>query len=281
MKITQAITNRSGTVERYLRDVNRCPLITPEEEFELTMRIREGDEEALRQLVSSNLRFAISVSKNYQGCGLDLDDLISEANIGLIKAAMRYDPTRGFKFITYAVWWIRQSILQGISEKGRMVRLPLNQLAFLNRIGRLKSDFQQENGREPTDAELAELADITPEKLLDIQDVSQKALSFDTPFGEDGDGNLLDVIPDTSLPSTDAPSDRESLRSDISDALSMLPQREREIVMLSFGLGGTEMSLEEIGERYQLTRERVRQLRERAVKKIARSPMKKILAQYI
>ena len=280
LKITPSVTVRSGTVSRYLSDISRYPVTTPDEEASLACRIREGDAEALGRLVEANLRFVVSVAKQYQGRGLDLPDLINEGNMGLMTAARKYDPTRGFKFISYAVWWIRQAILQAVSDKARMVRLPLNRIGQIGRITRARGTFLQENGREPSDAELAALADITPEKLAEAVSDSAGHVSFDRPFGEDGEGTLLDVLPDKSVPQADAQTERESLRSDLEDGMRALAPREREILRLSFGIGCREHSLEEIGQVYHLTRERVRQLREKAIRKMSRPAVRERLVQY-
>jgi RNA polymerase primary sigma factor len=280
LKITPSVTVRSQTVNQYLADINRYPMASPEEETELAYRASKGDTEALQRLVEANLRFVVSVAKQYQGHGLDLPDLINEGNLGLMKAAGKFDPTRGFKFISYAVWWIRQSILQGLSDQARMVRLPLNQVSNLNRITKARSSFLQDNGREPTDEELAPLVDLTPAKLAEAIRSSGPHLSFDTPFGEDGDGTLLDVIPDESLPETDAPLKDESLRADLEDAMKVLAPRERDILKLAFGIGCREQTLEEIGETYHLTRERVRQLKEKAIRKMSRPKVRERLVQY-
>lgn len=280
LKITQCVTERNKTVDGYLRDISRIPMITTEEETELASRIQRGDESARQELVQANLRFVVSVAKQYQGRGLELSDLINEGNLGLMKAASRFDPTRGFKFISYAVWWIRQNILQGIAEQGRMVRLPLNQLGVINRIYRTKEEFLQKNEREPTDSELAEFMDITPEKIVEAKCISCRYLSFDTPFEDDGDGTLLDVVPDRESPQADDSLGRESLQSDLRDVMIALSDRERQIVSLAFGLGCQEMTLEEIGERYHLTRERVRQVKEKAIRKLSRPSVKARLVQY-
>lgn len=280
LKITQSVTVRNMTVNQYLADINKYPLITPDEETELAHRIIAGDNEAFQRLVEANLRFVVSVAKQYQGHGLDLSDLINEGNLGLIKAAQKYDPTRGFRFISYAVWWIRQSILQGLSEQSRMVRLPLNQVGNINKITKARNAFLQENEREPTDEELAELMDITPSKLAETLRSSNSHLSFDTPFGEDGDGTLLDILPDASTPSTDSPMNYESLQHDLEEVMKVLAPREREILKLAFGIGCKEHTLEEIGENFHLTRERVRQLKEKAIRKMSRPKVRERLIQY-
>ena len=269
------------TVDSYLRNINSIPMVTPDEETELADRIQKGDEDAYRRLVEANLRFVVSVAKQYQSSGLDLCDLINEGNLGLMKAARRFDPTRGFKFISYAVWWIRQQIMQAISEQGRMVRLPLNQIGIINRINRAKTQFEQENEREPSDRELAEFLDLTPDKIGEAVSHASRHMSFDTPFGEDGDGTLLDVVPDNDAEQADTGLQKESLRVDIQHVMMVLSQREREIVSLAFGIGCQEMTLEEIGERMDLTRERVRQVKEKAIRKMARPGVKDILRQYL
>ena len=280
LKISQCVTARTMTVDNYLRDVNRLPMVSPEEEAELAGRIQEGDVEAYRRLVEANLKFVISVAKAYQGSGMDLCDLINEGNIGLMKAAEKFDPTRGFKFISYAVWWIRQQILSSISEHGRMVRLPLNQMGAISRINRARARFQQENEREPTDAELAEFLDLTPDKIAEALANSPHHVSFDLPFDDESDGTLLDVIPDTGTEKTDAGLESESLHDDLTAAMGVLNGREREIVTMAFGIGCREMSLEEIAQQLDLTRERVRQLKEKAIRKLARPEIRKNLVQY-
>ena len=280
LKIMQSVTARTMTVDNYLRDISSKPMVSPEEETELAVRIQNGDEEAFRRLVEANLRFVVSVAKQYQNSGLDLCDLINEGNLGLMKAARRFDPTRGFKFISFAVWWIRQSILQAISDQGRMVRLPLNQVGIINRINRKKASFLQENEREPSDAELAELMDITPDKIGEALSHSSPHMSFDKPFGEDEDGTLLDVLPDTDSTPADDPLSKESLRTDLETVLLVLNKRERDIVRMAYGLGCQEMTLEEIGSRFDLTRERVRQVKEKAIRKMSSPKIRQRLVQY-
>lgn len=281
LKILQSVTARTMTVDSYLRDINSIPMVTPDEETELAYSIQKGDEDAYRRLVEANLRFVVSVAKQYQSSGLDLCDLINEGNIGLMKAARRFDPTRGFRFISYAVWWIRQQIMAAISEQGRMVRLPLNQVGILNRINRARAQFEQENEREPSDRELAEFLDITPDRVGEAIRHSARHISFDVSFGEDGDGTLLDVVPDENAELADRGLQQESLRTDIQHVMMVLSPREREIVSLAFGIGCREMTLEEIGERFELTRERVRQVKEKAIRKMSRPGVRNILRQYI
>lgn len=281
LKIIQSVTTRTLTTEEYLKEIGRLEMVSPEEETELAMRIQAGDEEAFQRLVEANLRFVVSVAKQYQNRGLELSDLINEGNLGLMKAARKFDPTRGFKFISYGVWWIRQSIMQAISDQGRMVRLPLNQVGMIGKITKARTTFLQENEREPTDAELAALLDIPIDKVGETDSNSSKHLSYDMPFGDDGDGTLLDVLPDTASPQADGSLKVESLKTDLLSIMSLLNRREREIISLSFGLNGTqEMTLEEIGTRMDLTRERVRQIREKAIRKMGRSPMRERLVQY-
>lgn len=280
LKITQSVTARTMTVESYLRDISSLPMISPEEETELAARIQKGDQDAYKRLVEANLRFVVSVAKQYQNSGLDLSDLINEGNLGLMKAAGRFDPTRGFKFISYAVWWIRQTIMQAISDQGRMVRLPLNQIGVINRINRQKNLFIQKNEREPSNEELAEFMDITPDKISEAIENSGKHVSFDMPFGEDGDGTLLDVVPDNNSESADRDLETESLHEDLCTVMKVLSPREREIISLAFGIGCREMSLDEIGDKLELTRERVRQVREKALRKMARPSVRERLVQY-
>lgn len=281
LKISQSVTVRTMTVESYLRDINSLPMVSLEEEAELASRIRMGDDDAYRRLVEANLRFVVSVAKQYQGSGLPLSDLINEGNIGLMKAAHKFDPTRGFKFISCAVWWIRQQIMQAISDQGRMVRLPLNKIGMINKINKAKSRLEQELEREPTDEELAEFVDITPEKIGETIRESAKHMSFDTPFEDDGEGTLLDVVPDRDAVQADSGTDRESLSTDLMRVMMVLNPKEREIVSLAFGIGCSEMTLEEIGDRFDLTRERVRQIKEKAIRKMARPGVRDILVQYV
>ena len=281
LKITKSFTNReSASLDKYLQDIGHEPLLSLDEEVELARRIREGDDKALEKLTRANLRFVVSVAKQYQNQGLSLPDLINEGNLGLIKAARKFDETRGFKFISYAVWWIRQSILQGLSDQARMVRLPLNQIGNINKIAKAKSTFLQENEREPTDEELAELVDLTTGKIAEALRSSAGHLSYDMPFGEDGDEALLDVLPDKSMPATDAPLSMESLRIDLEDVMKILAPREREILKLAYGIGCQEKTLEEIGLEFHLTRERVRQLKEKAIRKMSRPEVKNRLIQH-
>lgn len=269
------------TVESYLRDINALPMISPEEEAELAYKIQQGDEEACKRLVEAHLRFVVSVAKQYQSSGMDLCDLINEGNIGLMTAAKRFDPSRGFKFISYAVWWIRQNIMQAISEQGRMIRLPLNQIATINKINKTRAELVQKFEREPTDAELAEVMDLTPDKIGDAVSRSSRPLSFDVPFDDEDDGTLLDIVPDENSEQADNGLQKESLHSDLMDAMCVLTPREKQIVLMSFGIGCREMSLEEIGAQFDITRERARQLKEKAVRKLSRPAVKERLRQHM
>ena len=281
LKIMPSVTARTQTVDDYLRDLGKLEMITPEEETELAVRIQAGDDAAFKRMVEANLRFVVSVAKQYQNRGLDLLDLVNEGNIGLMKAALKFDPTRGFKFVSYAVWWIRQQILQALSEQGRLIRLPLNQVGILNKSGRARMEFLQENEREPTDEELAELVDITPSKLSDSILNDNRSLSLDFPMGEDQTESLIDILPDTSVPSADKELENESLRNDIEMVMAVLNEREREVLKLSFGIGCQAQSLEEIGENMDLTRERVRQLKMKAIHKLSSPKVRSRLAQYL
>ena len=279
IKITPSVTARTQTVEEYLRDLGRLEMISPEEESELAMRIQAGDDEAFKRLVEANLRFVVSVAKQYQNRGLELMDLVNEGNIGLMKAAAKFDPTRGFKFISYAVWWIRQQILQALSEQSRVVRLPLNQIGIMNKIARVRSEFLQDNEREPTDAELSALLDIDPDKLDGLVLNDTRSLSLDFPMGEDDSQTLIDILPDNSVPATDRELEMESLRIDLRSVMTVLSPRERRILELSFGLGCQAKTMEEISDDLELTRERVRQLKKKAIHKLSR--VRGRLAQYL
>ncbi|MBQ3882151.1 MAG: sigma-70 family RNA polymerase sigma factor [Bacteroidales bacterium] len=278
LKITPSVTARTKTVEEYLREIARIEMVSQEEECELSERIKSGDDDAFRRLVEANLRFVVSVAKQYQNRGLELMDLVNEGNIGLMKAAIKFDPSRGFKFISYAVWWIRQQILQALSEQGRTIRIPLNQVNILNKIEHARREFRQENEREPSDAELSALLDISPEKLAE-SDIS--TLSLDFPMGEADGQTLVDILPDNSLPSADNNLEVESLRNELQIAMAVLNGRERRVLELSFGLGCPAMTLEEIGENLDLTRERVRQLKVKAINKLSSPKVRSRLAQYL
>jgi len=282
LKITKSITNReSASLDKYLQEIGREELVSPEEEVELAQRIRKGDQEALEKLTRANLRFVVSVAKQYQNQGLSLPDLINEGNLGLIKAAEKFDETRGFKFISYAVWWIRQSILQALAEQSRIVRLPLNQVGSLNKINKALGRFEQENERQPSTDELAEMIDIPRDKIADTLRVSGRHVSVDAPFVEGEDNSLLDVLPNDDSPSADRGLTNESLSTEIERSLQILTAREREIIKSFFGIGCQEMTLEEIGERLDLTRERVRQIKEKAIRKLKKPAASKLLKTYL
>jgi RNA polymerase primary sigma factor len=269
LKITKSITSRdSQSLDKYLQEIGREQLLTVEEEVELSQRIRKGDRQALDILVKSNLRFVVSVAKQYQNQGLSLPDLINEGNVGLIKAAEKFDETRGFKFISYAVWWIRQTILQALAEQSRIVRLPLNQVTAVNKISKAITKFEQEFERKPSPEELAELVNEVPEKINDSLRASGRHVSVDAPFVEGEDNSPLDVMENTDAPAADHTLINESLSLEISRALDILNERERDIIEMSFGISQPEMTLEEIGDRFGLTRERVRQIREKAIRKL-------------
>lgn len=282
LKITKSITNReSASLDKYLQEIGREELVSPEEEVELAQRIRKGDQRALEKLTRANLRFVVSVAKQYQNQGLSLPDLINEGNLGLIKAAEKFDETRGFKFISYAVWWIRQSILQALAEQSRIVRLPLNQVGSLNKINKALSKFEQENERQPSSEELSEMIDVPKDKISDTLRVSGRHVSVDAPFVESEDNSLLDVLPNDDSPSADRGLVNESLSTEIERALSTLSSREREIIKSFFGIGCQEMTLEEIGERFGLTRERVRQIKEKAIRRLKSPSRSKNLKGYL
>ncbi len=282
LKITKSITNReSASLDKYLQEIGREELVSPEEEVELAQRIRKGDQAALEKLTKANLRFVVSVAKQYQNQGLSLPDLINEGNLGLIKAAEKFDETRGFKFISYAVWWIRQSILQALAEQSRIVRLPLNQVGSLNKINKALSKFEQENERQPSSEELSEMIDVPKDKISDTLRVSGRHVSVDAPFVEGEDNSLLDVLPNDDSPSADKGLVNESLNTEIERALSTLSVREREIIKSFFGVGCQEMTLEEIGERFGLTRERVRQIKEKALRRLRSPARSKQLKGYL
>lgn len=284
LKITKSITNReNASLDKYLQEIGREELITVEEEVELAQRIRKGDRKALDKLTKANLRFVVSVAKQYQNQGLSLPDLINEGNLGLIKAAEKFDETRGFKFISYAVWWIRQSILQALAEQSRIVRLPLNQIGSLNKINKALAKFEQENERRPSVDELAEKLGQNDqvEKIAETLKISGRHVSVDAPFVEGEDNSLLDVLVNDDSPIADNTLMDESLLVEINRALSTLTPRESEIVKLFFGIGGQEMTLEEIGVKFGLTRERVRQIKEKAIKKLKHDSKNRLLKSYL
>ena len=283
LKITKSITNReSASLDKYLQEIGREELITVEEEVELAQKIRKGDRRALEKLTRANLRFVVSVAKQYQNQGLSLPDLINEGNLGLIKAAEKFDETRGFKFISYAVWWIRQSILQALAEQARIVRLPLNQVGSLNKISKAFSKFEQENERRPSAEELADQLDLPVDKVVDSLKVSGRHISVDAPFVDGEDNSLLDVLVNDDSPMADNSLVNESLSCEINRALSTtLTEREQQIIEMFFGIGQQEMTLEEIGDRFGLTRERVRQIKEKAIRRLKQNQRSKLLKSYL
>jgi RNA polymerase primary sigma factor len=285
MRITKQYTNReSQSLDKYLQEIGRVELLNPEDEIELAQLIKKGGYEgyrALERLVKANLRFVVSVAKQYQNQGLSLGDLINEGNLGLIKAAKRFDETRGFKFISYAVWWIRQSILQALAEQSRIVRLPLNRVGALNKIGKKFSELEQEFEREPTAAELAEELNMSVSEIAETIKISGRHLSVDAPFVQGEDNRLLDVLPNEQQPPPDSGLMRESLRVEVQQVLSTLSQREAEVIKYYFGLDGTLLTLEEIGEKFNLTRERVRQIKEKAIRRLRHASRSKALRAYL
>ena len=282
LKITKQITGReSYSIEKYLQEIGKIHVLSPEEEADLAKKIRSGDRAAREKLVLSNLRFVVSVAKQYQNHGLTLGDLINEGNVGLIKAAECFDETKGFKFISYAVWWIRQSILQALAEQSRIVRLPLNQVGSLNKINKAFSRFEQENERRPSPEELADSLDLPAEKVADTLRVSGRHISVDAPFVEGEDNSLLDVLVNDDSPIADRTLINESLSTEVERALSTLTERERDIIKLFFGINTQEMTLEEIGEKFGLTRERVRQIKEKAIRRLRHSSRSKLLKTYL
>ena len=269
LKITKAITNReSASLDKYLQEIGRQELITVDEEVELAQRIHQGDRQALDKLVNANLRFVVSVAKQYQNQGLSLSDLINEGNVGLIKAAQKFDETRGFKFISYAVWWIRQSILQAIAEQSSMVRVPLNQAGLLNRTSKAQSRFEQLHERRASAEELAEELDLPLDKVIETMKINTRSVSVDAPFVDGEDNSLLDVLPNNDSPLADSTLNQESLSKEINRVLEQLTPRERDIIKMFFGIGCQEMTLEEIGIKFDLTRERVRQIKEKAIRQL-------------
>ncbi len=284
LKITKSITNReSQSLEKYLQEIGKVDLLTPEEEVDLAKKIKEGDQEALEKLTKANLRFVVSVAKQYQNQGLSLSDLINEGNLGLIKAAQRFDETRGFKFISYAVWWIRQSILQALAEQSRIVRLPLNKVGSLNKINRAFSELEQEFEREPSVEELANLLEIPSEEVETTLGVAARHVSMDAPFVDGEDNSLLDVLENDNTPNTDQGlAYKESLRKEIERSLSTLTERQCDVIKLYFGIGVEHpMSLEDIGDKFGLTRERVRQIKDKAINKLRSASRSKLLKHYL
>lgn len=282
LKITKSITNReSQSLDKYLQEIGREELISVDEEVELAQKIRLGDQAALEKLTRANLRFVVSVAKQYQNQGLSLPDLINEGNLGLIKAAEKFDETRGFKFISYAVWWIRQSILQALAEQSRIVRLPLNQVGTINKINKALQKFEQEHERRPSPEEIADQLELPVEKVADSMRVQGRQISVDAPFVEGEDNSLLDVLVNSDSPNADRVLINESLSKEISRALATLTERESDIIRLFFGIGCQEMTLEEIGEKFQLTRERVRQIKEKAIRRLRSNSRSKLLKGYL
>ena len=284
LKITKSITNReSQSLEKYLQEIGKVDLLTPEEEVDLAKKIKAGNQEALEKLTKANLRFVVSVAKQYQNQGLSLSDLINEGNLGLIKAAQRFDETRGFKFISYAVWWIRQSILQALAEQSRIVRLPLNKVGSLNKINRAFSELEQEFEREPSSDELAELLEITADEVETTLGVAARHVSMDAPFVDGEDNSLLDVLENSGTPDTDKKLEySESLRREIERSLNTLTERQCDVIKLYFGIGIEHpMSLEDIGDRFGLTRERVRQIKDKAINKLRSASRSKLLKHYL
>lgn len=277
LKVTKRITNReSVSLDKYLLEISREERVSPEEEVELAQRIRKGDHDALEKLVCANLRFVVTVAKQYQNQGLSLADLINEGNIGLIKAAAKFDETRGFKFISYAVWWIRQSILQALAEQSYLVHKPMNQVGLVNKISKAIALFEQGNERRPSAHELEEMLDVPAEKIDEALLTSGQSVSMDAPFVDGEDNSLLDVIPNDDSPMADNGLMAESLSKDLDRALATLTDRERDIVRMFFGIGCREMTLEEIADKFGLTRERVRQIKERAIRRLRHSGIKSI-----
>ncbi len=283
LKISKSITNReSASLDRYLQEIGREGLISPEDEVQLAQDIKRGDQKALDKMVRANLRFVVSVAKQYQNQGLSLPDLINEGNLGLIKAAQKFDETRGFKFISYAVWWIRQSILQALAEQSRIVRLPLNQVGSLNKLTKAISQFEQEHERKPSIAEIAEVVNMEEYKVADALKHANRHISVDAPFVEGEDNSLLDVLVNDDAPNADRSLLNESLSKEIDRILATLGEREAEILKLFFGIGGgQEMTLEEIGSQFGLTRERVRQIKEKAIRRLRTSDQCGILKPYL
>jgi RNA polymerase primary sigma factor len=283
LKISKQITNReSQSLDKYLQEIGKVDLLTPDDEVHLAQRIKQGDQLALEKLTKANLRFVVSVAKQYQNQGLSLGDLINEGNLGLIKAAQRFDETRGFKFISYAVWWIRQSILQALAEQSRIVRLPLNRVGSLNKISKTFSSLEQKFEREPSPEELAEVLELTTNEVVDTMKISGRHVSMDAPFVQGEDNTLLDVLENNGENTPEAGLMDDSLRKEVQRALSTLTQREADVIGLYFGLNGEHpMTLEEIGERFDLTRERVRQIKEKAIRRLRHTSRSKALKPYL
>jgi RNA polymerase primary sigma factor len=284
LKITKSITNReSQSLEKYLQEIGKVELLAPEDEVKLAVRIKQGDQLALERLTKANLRFVVSVAKQYQNQGLSLSDLINEGNLGLIKAAQRFDETRGFKFISYAVWWIRQSILQALAEQSRIVRLPLNKVGLTNRINKAFSSLEQEYEREPSPEELAEVLEMDTEEVAATLGVAARHVSMDAPFAEGEDNTLIDVLENPNAEAADAAIEHdESLKTEISRSLQTLTDRQKEVIRYFFGIGVDHpMSLEDIGEKFNLTRERVRQIKDKAINKLRSNSRCRLLRNYL
>lgn len=282
LKITKSITNReSASLEKYLQEIGHEELLTTEQEVELAQKIRKGDRKALERLCKANLRFVVSVAKQYQNQGLSLPDLINEGNLGLIKAAEKFDDTRGFKFISYAVWWIRQSILQAIAEQSRLVRLPLNQVGSVTRIMKEAYKFEQEYERKPSINEMAERIDMPEDKIADAMNANSHKVSVDAPFVNGEEGSIVDSMTNPDYPTTDNELVKESLRTEVERMIKLLGDREQKVIKAFFGIGEPELTLEEIGVKYNLTRERVRQIKEKAIRRIRHNTKNKLLKSYL
>ncbi len=283
MRITKQFTNReSQSLDKYFQEIGKVDLLTPEQEIELAIKIKKGDSSAMETLTKANLRFVVSVAKQYQNQGLSLGDLINEGNLGLIKAAKRFDETRGFKFISYAVWWIRQSILQALAEQSRIVRLPLNRVGALNKIGKAYGNLEQEFEREPSPEELASELSMDVSDISEAMKISGKHVSVDAPFSQGEENKLLDVLENDEMPAPDTSLMTESLKEEVNRALESLPEREAEVLRLYFGLNvDHSLTLEEIGERFNLTRERVRQIKEKAIRRLRNTTRSKNLKAYL
>lgn len=281
-KITKSITDRrTDSLDKYLQEISKEEMVTPEEEVGLAKRIHAGDADAADRLVKANLRFVVSVAKQYQNQGLGLQDLINEGNMGLMKAAWKSDETKGFKFISYAVWWIRQSILQALAEQSRTIRLPFNQVNYLTKIARARNEFEQKNCRQATTEELAEMTGLSSDKIIESMVVSENTVSADARFSEDEDGALLDIIPDKDALPADSRVEAESIKIEIGRLLEVLPERARNILKAIYGIGCREMTIDEIGERYGLTRERVRQIREKSLRRLRAPEIVRNLRPYL
>ncbi len=282
LKINKSITNRdSASLDKYLQEIGKESLISVEEEVELAIRIKNNDHSALEMLVKANLRFVVSVAKQYQNQGLSLPDLINEGNLGLIRAAQKFDETRGFKFISYAVWWIRQSILQALAEQARIVRLPLNQVGNINKIKKEFVLFEQKFERQPSNQELADILDIPVEKVIEVISISNQHISIDTPFQDDEDGSLLDVLSNPNSEIADKQLIHESLNTEVERVLSTLSERERNIIKFFYGISTSQLTLEEIAEEFDLTKERVRQIKENAIKRMKHISKNKLLIKFL